>query len=336
MLELCTTNALAYLRDKGWISPGPASVEALSWGVSNAVLRVITPEQTFILKQSRPQLRTRDPWFSDINRVFREQEVMQVLHPLLPEQTVPLVLFSDRENYVFAMSHAPADARVWKESLLAGAIDLEIGKHAGRILGKIHEATARDPALVEPFRDHTAFVQLRVDPFYRRIQDQRPEVAAEVQPIIERMLSVKEALCHGDYSPKNILTHGQAFTLVDYETAHLGDPTMDLGFFLSHLMLKAAKHSAFRRQYFELTRAFWSGYEEEVRFRPVAELQTRGIEHFAVCALARIDGTSPVDYLPEEPKREAVRQLGRRILKERPARWEDALCVCEACYSTLA
>ena len=73
-----------------------------------------------------------------------------------------------------------------------------------------------------------------------------------------------------------------------------------------------------------------------MRFRPVAELQTRGIEHFAVCALARIDGTSPVDYLPEEPKREAVRQLGRRILKEWPARWEDALCVCEACYSTLA
>jgi 5-methylthioribose kinase len=335
MLELSPSNALDYVRGKGWIGTGPASVEALTWGVSNAVLRIITPQLAFILKQSRPQLRTRDAWFSDIDRIFREQEVMQVLFPLLPEPTVPRVLFTDSRNYVFAMSHAPAGARVWKEILLAGEIDLEIGRHAGRILGKIHETTARDPALVEPFRDHTVFVQLRIHPFYRRVQERRAEVAAEVQPIIDRMLTVKEALCHGDYSPKNILIHGHGFTLVDYETAHLGDPTMDLGFFLSHLMLKAARNSALRRHYFDLTRAFWSGYAEEIRFRPLAELEAHAVGHFAVCALARIDGTSPVDYLPEETKREAVRQLGRHILKERPPRWEDALAVCESCYSTL-
>ena len=57
--------------------------------------------------------------------------------------------------------------------------------------------------------------------------------------------------------------------------------------------------------------------------------QTYGIEHFAVCALARIDGTSPVDYLPEESKREAVRRLARRILWERPTRWEDVLYMAE-------
>jgi 5-methylthioribose kinase len=234
-------------------------------------------------------------------------------------------LFSDRANYVFAMSHAPAGSRVWKETLLAGQVDLAVGERAGFILGRMHEATGGDPGLVERFRDHTVFVQLRVEPFYRRIQERRPEVAAAVAPIVDRLLSVKEALCHGDYSPKNILTHEQGFTLVDYETAHFGDPTMDLGFFLSHLVLKAVKHSPIRERFFELTRAFWRGYGQAVRFRPVAELQARGIEHFAVCALARIDGTSPVDYLPEEPQREAVRRLGRRVLMERPTRWEDVL-----------
>src|SRR5262249_44098581 len=149
-----------------------------------------------------PQLRTRDAWFSDLDRVYREQEVMQVLHPLLPVPTVPEVLFSDRDNYVFAMSHAPTPARVWKETLLSGEVDLAVGERAGMILGRMHEATARDRRLVEPFRDHTVFVQLRVDPFYRRVQERRPEVAATVGPIIERTLTVKEALCHGDYSPK--------------------------------------------------------------------------------------------------------------------------------------
>ena len=96
MLELTPANAADYLRRQGWVGPGPVAVEALSGGVSNAVLRVRTSESVFILKQSRPQLRTRDAWFSDVGRVYREQEVMQVLRPLLPPETVPQVLFSDR------------------------------------------------------------------------------------------------------------------------------------------------------------------------------------------------------------------------------------------------
>src|SRR5579862_7882141 len=98
MFELTADNTIDYLRQNGRIGPGPAHAELLSGGVSNFVLRVSTPERQFVLKQSRPQLRTRDAWFSDLDRIYREQEVMQLLHPLLP-QVVPEVLHSDRENY---------------------------------------------------------------------------------------------------------------------------------------------------------------------------------------------------------------------------------------------
>jgi 5-methylthioribose kinase len=324
MLELSPDNAVDYLRARHWIGPGPVRVEALGWGVSNAVLRVVTAERTFILKQSRPQLRTRDAWFSDLNRVYREQEVMEVLHPLLPG-VVPEVLHVDRENYVFAMSHAPEGSSVWKELLLAGDLDLAIGLPCGRVLGRVHEATATNRVLIERFRDHTVFVQLRVDPFYYRVQERRPEVAHAITPIVARMLSLKEALCHGDFSPKNILVHDRDFMLVDYETAHFGDPTMDLGFFLSHLLLKAIKLPALREQFFELTRAFWRGYAVEVRYRDLASLQMHGIEHLAVCMLARIDGTSPVDYLPEKRDRETVRRIGRHLLLEKIVSWDDVL-----------
>ena len=330
MLELTPANAADYLRRRGRVGPGPVTVEALGGGVSNAVLRVRTPESVFILKQSRPQLRTRDAWFSDLDRVYREQEVMQVLHPLLPAGAVPQVLFADRDEYVFGMSSAPDGARPWKEALLAGDIDLTLGERAGAVLGRMHDATARDPAVIDAFRDRTVFVQLRVDPFYRRVQERRPEVAHAVAPLIDRLLSAREALCHGDYSPKNILTHENGFMLVDYETAHQGDPAMDLGFFLSHLLLKAARRPAGRRAFFELTRAFWRGYAEEARFAPMEELETRGIAHCGLCLLARIDGTSPVEYLPEEARREAVRRLGRGLLLKRPATWGEALAVAEA------
>jgi 5-methylthioribose kinase len=239
------------------------------------------------------------------------------------------VLFADRANYVFAMAHAPHGAKVWKQQLLAGDIDFTIGEYAGRILGRTHEATARNPNLVEPFADRSVFIQLRVDPFYRRIQERRPEVADVIAPLIERLMTARDALCHGDYSPKNILSHDHGFTLVDYETAHLGDPTMDLGFFLSHLLLKAVKRSHDRQRHFELTRRFWQGYLAKSTFLPPLELQRRGIEHCGVCLLARIDGTSPVDYLPEEDKREAVRRLGRAMLCGRPGQWEEALVLAE-------
>lgn len=330
MLELTAANTAEYLRERGWVRSDPVRVELLGGGVSNAVLRVETPEKLFVLKQSRPQLRTRDAWFSDLERVYREQEVMQVLYPLLPPPTVPEVLFVDRGNYVFAMSHAPRDARNWREQLLDGQVEEAMGEHAGRILGRIHETTARSPAQMEAFCDRVVFEQLRVDPYYCRIQERRPEVAAAVAPLIEQLRATSEALCHGDYSPKNILTHGAGFTLVDYETAHLGDPTMDLGFFLSHLLLKAVRRSrAGGTAYLDLTRAFWRGYAAEVSFQSPANLQARGIGHLGVCLLARIDGTSPVDYLPEEPKREAVRRLGRCLLLDRPRYWEDVLTLTE-------
>ncbi len=336
MLELTPDNAAEYLLSRGWVPKGPVQVEALAWGVSNLVLRVTTPERLLIVKQSRPQLRTREAWFSNLDRVFREVEVMRLLGPLLPPETVPEILFEDRENFLFGMAHAPPDAVVWKQSLLEGRINPAVARQAGIILGTIHEKTAHQRQLMEELGNRTVFDQLRIDPFYERVRERRPEVAHAVTPLIERMRSatladsqgVGLAICHGDFSPKNFLVHQRGsgtaslqamapgfFTLVDYETAHYGDPTMDLGFFLSHLILKAVKNQHLRSQYYELTRVFWQAYDSEVRFAPHTELRKRGIQHLGVCLLARIDGTSPVDYLPEEEKKETVRRIGRRVLE---------------------
>jgi len=238
MFELTADNAPDYLRERGVV--GPLRVERLSGGGSKEGLGVATPQRRFVLKQSRPRLRTRDAWFSDLNRVEREWEVMRALAPVLPD-VVPDVLFVDRPNYAYAMSHAPDDAVVWKAQLLAGQIDAALGERVGRVLGVMHEQSVRNAAAFAGFTDHTVYVQLRVAPFYRRIQERRPEVAAEVGRIIDGMLAAREALCHGDFSPKNLLVHAGGLTLVDYETGHLGEPAMDVGFFFSHLLLKAIR-----------------------------------------------------------------------------------------------
>jgi 5-methylthioribose kinase len=324
MLELTADNAVAYLRERGWPVAEPAWAEMLAGGVSNQVLRIWSGPKPLVLKQSRPQLRTREAWFSDLERIYREQEVMQALEPLLPAGAVPHVLFADRANFVYAMSHALLEARVWKAELLAGQIDLALGTEAGRVLGIMHEASTLNAERFAAFHDHQVYVQLRVEPFYRRIQERRPEVANALAGLIAEMLTRKEALCHGDYTPKNMLVHDRRFMLVDYETAHVGDPTMDLGLFLAHLTLKAVRLPARRADYVALMRAFWDAYRQEVRFESAAELERRGLLHLGACLLARVDGTSPVDYLPDEAQRETVRRLGRSILQEVRRRWEEA------------
>jgi len=313
VLVLDTTNALDYLRATGRVT-GPATVESLSGGVSNVVLRVVTEQGSFVLKQSCPRLRTAEEWLSDLERVYREHEVMQALCPLLPPGTVPEVLFEDRTNYVFAMSHAPSDARVWKDDLLAGHIDLELGSRVGYVLGLMHEASARNRQGFEGLRDSRVFVQLRVEPFYRKVQERRPEVAQPIEDLIERMLTRPEALCHGDYTPKNMLIHAHGFMLVDYETAYLGDQAMDLGLFLAHLLLKASRRPEKRVDFCNLISTFWTAYRATVTSLPEG-LESRAVAHLGACLLARIDGTSPVNYL-DEATRSKVRGLGRMVLLE--------------------
>jgi len=333
MLELDVTNAVDYLRHAGVFEPGEAAAAScLAGGVSNVVLRVDSEHRSIVLKQSRAKLRTHADWFSNLDRIFREADVMRALRPKLAGAVVPEVLFEDRANFAFAMSAAPRAHHVWKRLLLNGQADQEIAGHAGDILGTIHATTAGDAQLAHQFSDHTVFIQLRVEPFYWRLRPIHPEQSHRIDAIVREMWQCRTALVHADFSPKNVLVHAQGVTLVDYETGHWGDPAFDLGFFLSHLVLKAIKHSQQRQAFANLTRRFWDRYRD--RLRPVlaghpalalGELTRRAIGHFSLCALARIDGTSPVDYLPEQSKRAAVRHLARELLDREVSCWELVL-----------
>ena len=82
--------------------------------------------------------------------------------------------------------------------------------------------------------------------------------------------------------------------------------------------------------------AFWRGYSQHGTYRPADELEQRGVQHLGVCLLARIDGTSPVEYLAEEWQRDAIRRLGRTILQWGIGRWEDAWSCAESEFAQLS
>lgn len=332
MREIDADNAIAYLQERGWLDPrAPALAELLAWGVSNIVLRV-TPAagEPLVVKQSRPQLRTRDPWFSRLDRVWRETAVMRFLQPLLPAGVIPRIIFEDRDNYLFAMEAAPAEHVVWKQLLLEGRAETAIARRLGTYLSDIHRQTALRPELASDFGDTEVFVQLRVDPFYRRIAEIAPHVAPHIDRLIAEMFSTRVALVHADFSPKNVLIAGERIVLVDFETGHYGDPAFDLGFFLSHLLLKAVRHAPRFGEYIALTDGFWQTYLDGLKplaghraFNPL-ELVRRTVGHLAGCMWARIDATSKIDYL-EPTQHKVVREFCQGLFADPPADWPGVI-----------
>jgi len=340
MRELTADNASEYLVARGRAAPGePIAVRELTGGVSNAVLLVELTDrgERFVLKQARGQLRVKEEWLCPIERVWREVETLRICGELLGMQNserriqnaeasqpcVPDVLWEDRENYCFAMTAAPPEHRTWKELLLAGELadSVDIAKACGKMLATLHGASWGNADIAVQLDDRAFFDQLRIDPYYRQIAKVHPDLAPQVQQLIVSVWSHRLCLVHGDFSPKNLLVWQGQVMLIDCEVGHYGDPAFDLGFFLTHLVLKAIWSELQRSMYMNLVSEFWKAYRHSltgvVSAIEIDDLERRTVSNLAGCLLARIDGKSPVDYLTAA-KRDVVRELSRRWIATPP------------------
>jgi 5-methylthioribose kinase len=335
------TNAADYLRRSGHIAHDESvAVQELPGGVSNVVLRVCRSSdksEGFILKQARPQLRVPEAWYCSVERNICELGAMRICQRVLSEQTetahprvtTPRVLFEDRKNYLFAMTAAPHDHTTWKNLLLAGRADLQIAAACGSLLAAIHCGTWNDPQVAQVLGEPRFFDDLRIDPYYRQIARIHSGLAPRIDQLIQSLGQNRYCLVHGDFSPKNLLVSSTGLMLVDFEVGHFGDPAFDLGFFLSHLILKAFYHQPSHEPFLALTDAFWHAYRQKMEdvLSPDEDeaLMARAIVNFAACSLARIDGKSKVEYLTDSNRASAVRSLATRMLEDSPEDWAAVL-----------
>lgn len=321
MLEVTADNALSYLRETGALAEDVrAEATPLAWGVSNIVLRITPLEGAgpeFVVKQSREQLRTQAEWRSRLDRIWREVDVLQIIQPLLPEGVVPRVLFEDRENYLFGMEAIERGHVVWKQALLDGEVNLALAEPLAGYLSRVHLATWESRPVRERVGDTQAFDELRLDPFYRYLLRRHPDLQEPVRRLVGCAADHPCCLVLGDFSPKNILLTSRGVSLVDFETGHFGDPAFDVGFFLSHLALKALRAGR-ESPLFDFCSRWWGAYSNPVRKQVgTEELEARCVLHWAGCMLARVDGKSTVDYLSREHQ-DGVRTFTRSILLAPP------------------
>lgn len=306
MLDVVT--APEYLLRRGIIDREPHNCVALGGGVSNTVLRI----DDLVLKQSLGRLRVADVWEAPVGRIVTEAKALRFAHAILPD-VVPAAIDSDPDAHTLTMPAAPANWRSWKELLLAGTVDPGIASRLGATLAALHNAPSAD---LDWLDQPEAFIALRVDPYHYAVAERLPEVAGEVRAVAAEMAGRRLCFVHGDYSPKNVLVGDGALWVIDFEVAHLGDPTFDVAFMLHHLLLKAVHRPTAYDGYKRCGTEFLSAYADS-RFAALAS-DAYLVRHVACLLLARAIGKSPAEYL-DDAARKRIIAIGSAALREQPA-----------------
>ncbi len=307
----------AFARAASLIRPGETGRwTALSGGVSSDIWRLDSGGRAYCLKRALAKLRVADDWTAPVERNLYEWRWFETVGAWFPG-LAPRLIARDAELGVFAMAFLePAEHPLWKAELLAGRVDVDFASAVGRALGRIHAATAGDPEVAARFATDAYFHALRLDPYLLAAGRRRPEAAAALSALVERTAGLRLALVHGDVSPKNILMGPDGPVFLDAETAWWGDPAFDLAFCLNHLLLKqrvvpdaaAALNASFD--------ALASAYLAHVDWEPHSQIEARAASLLPGLLLARVDGKSPVEYLPDEADREPVRRVALNLLAE--------------------
>lgn len=318
---------LDYLIKKRWITEfDDATVESLSGGVSGNVIKVKTPHRAFVVKQPLTKLRVKEDWFSDLNRVFTEIKCLKLYNQIVPG-SVPKLLDVDKENYLFTMEAVPKKAEVWKSKLLSGDINPKIGEKIVQSLASIHNYSHKNASIMDDFKNQDTFVQLRVDPYMRVVAEKHPELKEKIEIEIRRMLNQKEALVHGDYSPKNILVDKDKIYIIDFEVAHYGDPAFDLSFLLNHLLLKSIYMNKKANDFLNLLVNLNQLYIQTINFTDKNRLERNAVQLLGILFLARVDGKSPAEYITSEKDKTRIQNISYTLIKENISKMEDVKAV---------
>lgn len=309
-MEQADADIIAELRGAGLVGEGDFVLVPLTGGVSCDVWKVETPSGPIVVKRPLAQLRVEAKWLAPIERGQSEVRWLRRAREV-DARLVPEVLAELPTGHAFAMRFLP-DCPVWKDELVAGRIDSGFAAAVGRSIAAVHAATANNAADRDAFPNDQMFRALRIDPFLLYVAEHDAELAPALNELAVDLAARKIALVHGDVSPKNILVSAHGPVILDAECAVYGDPSFDLAFCSTHLLLKAVWLNNGRLT--EAATAFVDAYCAGIDWEAPADLLLRAGKLSAALLLARVEGKSPAPYLTDPEHKRIVRDQARALI----------------------
>jgi len=285
-----------YLASLDWLAPNEAveRIARAGEGNMNCVLRVVTSQRTFILKQARPWVEkypsVAAPWDRALveARFYQEVELRQTVAKYLPrllgfdseERLLMLEDLAEARDFTFLYSDGeqrPEEAELnrlidflialhnsFRAPELAGAfsnVQMRILNHEHIFALPLRKDNGLDLDAITPGLSVPA-LRLQHDPGY----------CSAVRVLGERYLDTSRAVCliHGDYFPGSWLRARQSVYVIDPEFCFYGPPEWDLGVMAAHLY--------FARQSQSSINGLFSRYAELASVDRSLALQFAGVE----------------------------------------------------------
>ena len=313
------------LCELGLASEGdPVEVVPLSGGVASDIARVDVAGRTLCVKFALEKLKVAEEWHVPVHRNRAEYAWLEFAASV-DRSTVPRLYGQSGTGFVMEYVASP-DVLLWKDELLCGIPDIRRAVSVARILARIHAASANSVHCRNSFRNHDDFLAIRIEPYLTFTASRHPDLARQLIAIGEGLHRSRQALVHGDVSPKNILFRKDCPVLLDAECTTMGDPAFDVAFCLNHLALKSIHRPDQRDVLMDAAARFWLTYAAGIAWEPHDALERRAAALLPALLLARVDGKSPVEYLSGENQRR-IRDLAKPLIRKPPARLDDVLTV---------
>lgn len=314
-MNLNKNSLVGYLRRKKLIGQHESvlDVRQSGDGLKNQVYLVATAERRLLVKQAHSRVQVKERWWIDRKRVFAEKNCIDVLANILPPHVIPDTLLEDRTDFILVTTAPPRDAVLWERELTDGRIDLQIAAQAGELLAAVHNQTANVRELRSMFKDLKAFEQLRLQPLYEHVAAAFPDVHKAVEAQAKDLVKPGRCLVLADLRPRNVYVHNGQLYLVDFATAHFGQPSFDLGFYASDLCLKAMLNHPQKAAYLEAINVFWMAYFRIAEHPKGAEVEKAAVRDFGCLLLAQVAGRLPV-VAGDDAFRDLAYRIGQSLL----------------------
>jgi aminoglycoside phosphotransferase (APT) family kinase protein len=304
--------ALGVLDERGSRPP----MHPLAGGVSSEIWRIDLTSGPVVAKQALAQLRVPGTWFAPVERTRYEIEWMRTAESIWPGLTPRIVAASGDLGVIVMEFLDPAEQGLWKSELLAGRAAPAVAEAVGRRVGTIHREAARSDVR-DRFDNVPVFAALRLDPYLSATARAHPDLADRLDGIRAAYLDHRSTLVHGDVSPKNIMVGPRGPVLLDAECATWGDPSFDVAFCATHLLLKMVAVPRCRHELQRCLDALAAGYAAATATEHDSVFWRRTADLTAALTLARVDGLSPAEYLTPDD-RTVVRAGARSLLNDPP------------------
>lgn len=273
-MELNLATLQSYLRRRGteigvFESDTEFHIEEIGDGNLNTVYRVSDTthsERSLVLKHAPPYIKILGPDYPlSTKRLAYESRALDVYNRLM-SGAVPVQYSFDADMAVIAMEDL-RDARVLRDDLIAGIVDIAIPEQVGRFMAVVHSQTYVDNLDSETAQHrkqqfaNTTMQSITADYVFTFPYTEHetnfwtPGLASDVQHLKmdadflrwathlkQVFLTAQQGVTHGDLHTGSVLVQDNTAKVIDAEFAFFGPVGFDLGLYWANYLLSYFSH----------------------------------------------------------------------------------------------